>query len=180
MNIVCLFLAPYLAASALAQDKCAEIVKSLDLDFVRLKEYTEALKNAHKERDFQLITVLNGQIDETLRHMRIGEAQLVNCPKAPGPAGPAIGPVKTQDTKFANLSCDDLRKKYIQVSRKYHSLSRRRQSLLSELSPEERVELREAEDSITAIDQELKKRCGPPPAPKPFRRTRQPAWGGAR
>ncbi len=169
--------APYSAA----EDRCAEIAKNLEQNSLKLKEYATALQNAHRDRDFQLITVLNGQIDETLKQIRVGEAELLNCPATRGHEGPAISSVKSQDTKFADLSCGDLRKKYIQLLRKYHSLARRQQSVLSELSADEKVELRITEDSLTAVDLELKKRCGSPPAPKPFRRSSpQPARGGFR
>ena len=159
-----------LIVNAEAEDRCAEIVKILEQNSLRLKEYTTALHNAHRDRDFQLMTVLNGQIDETLRQVRVGEAELLNCPKNSGGQGPAISSVKTQDTKFADLSCEELKKRYIQLSRKFNSLDRRRNSLLSELTPVQKAEYKEAEDSIKAVESELRKRCSPPPAPKPFRR----------
>lgn len=157
-----------------------EIAKNLEQNSLRLREYAGALQKAHKERDFQLITVLNGQIDETLKQIRVGEAEFLNCPVTKPHDGPAISSVKSQDTKFADLSCGELKKKYIQLLRKYHSLARRQQSVLSELSADEKMELRTTQDSMTAVDLELKKRCGSPPAPKPFRRSSQPARGGFR
>ncbi|MGC8660069.1 MAG: hypothetical protein ACP5U1_13450 [Desulfomonilaceae bacterium] len=153
-----------------AEDHCLEIIKNLEQNSLRLKEYSTALQNAHKERDFQLITVLNGQIDETLKEIRVGEAELLNCPKSFENQGTGISSVKTQDTKFADLSCEDLKKRYIQLSRKFNSLARRQQSLLSELSPAQKAEYKEAEDSIKAVESELRKRCSPPPPPKPFQR----------
>lgn len=179
-NILPLFFVAIFVINAVAEDRCADVIKSIDQNFFRLKEYTVALQKAYRDRDFQLITVLNGQIDETLRQIRLVDAKLLNCPKASANQGPAIGSVKTQDTKFADLSCEELKKKFIQISRKYHSLARRRQSFLSELSAEEKVELREAQDSIMAVESELKKRCSPPPPPKPFRRSPQPVRGGFR
>lgn len=158
--------APYSAA----EDRCAEITKNLEQNSFRLKEYAGALQNAHKGRDFQLITVLNGQIDETLKQIRVGEAELLNCPATKGHGGPAISSVKSQDTKFGDSSCEELKKKYIQLSRKFNSLVRRQQSLLSELTSEQKAEYREAEDSLKAVESELRKRCSPPPAPKPFQR----------
>ena len=180
---ICLgfFLVTVFAMNSIAEDRCAEIAKNLEQNSFRLKEYAGALQKAHKDRDFQLITVLNGQIDETLKQIRVGEAELLNCPATRAHDGPAISSVKSQDTKFADSSCGELKKKYIQLLRKYHSLARRQQSVLSELSADEKVELRITEDSMTAVDLELKKRCGSPPAPKPFRRSSpQPARGGFR
>lgn len=158
-----------------AEDRCAEVEKTLDHNTMRLKEYAIALNKAHRDKDFKLITVLNNQIDETLQKVRTGEAELFNCPPSTGISGPAISSVKSHDTKFSEGSCDELKKKHVQLLRKFNSLSRRRQSVLSELSPEERIEFREIEDSLNAVESELKKRCGPPPAPKPFQRRSHPA-----
>jgi hypothetical protein len=156
-----------------AEDRCAEVYKTLEQNTMRLKEYTTALQNAHRDKDFQLITVLNNQIDETLKQVRVGEAELLNCPSSSGVSGPGISSVKSQDTKFAEASCEELKKKYIQLSRKFNSLARRQQSVLSELSPEQKAEYKETEDSLRAVELELKKRCSPPPAPKPFQRKPQ-------
>jgi hypothetical protein len=163
-----------------AEDRCAEVVKTLELNTLRLKEYATALQNAHRDKDFQLITVLNNQIDETLKQVRVGEAELLNCPSSASVSGPGISSVKSQDTKFADVNCDELKKKYIQLSRKFHSLERRQKSLLSELTVEEKANLRETEDSLKAVELELKKRCGPPPAPKPFQRRPPPTRGNSR
>jgi hypothetical protein len=153
-----------------ADDRCAEVIRTLEQNSVRLREYATALQNAHRDRDFQLITVLNGHIDETLRQIRVGEAELLNCPAAVISNGPGISSVKSHDTKFADANCEDLKKKYIQLSRKFNSLARRRQSLLSELTLEQKAEYKETEDSLNAVESEIKKRCTPPPAPKPFQR----------
>lgn len=163
-----------------AEDRCAEVVKTLEQNTMRLKEYATALQNAHRDKDFQLITVLNNQIDETLKQVRVGEAELLNCPSTASGPGLGISSVKSQDTKFAETSCDELKKKHIQLLRKFNSLSRRRQSVLSELSPEERIEFRETEDSLKAVESELNKRCGPPPAPKPFQRKPKSSGGNIR
>ncbi len=181
-SYICLgfFLVAVFTMNSMAEDRCAEVAKNLEQNSFRLKEYAGALQNAHKNRDFQLITVLNGQIDETLKQIRVDEAELLNCPATKAHDGAAISSVKSQDTKFADLSCDELKKKYIQLSRKYHALARRQKSLLSELTIEEKSDLRETEDSLKAVDLELNKRCGPPPAPKPFRRNHQYPKGSFR
>jgi hypothetical protein len=153
-----------------AEDRCAEVIRTLEQNSVKFKEYATALQNAHRDRDFQLITVLNGHIDETLRQIRVGEAELLNCPVMATSNGPGISSVKSHDTKFADASCEDLKKKYIQLSRKFNSLARRQQSLLSELTSEQKAEYKETEDSLNAVESEIKKRCTPPPAPKPFQR----------
>jgi hypothetical protein len=51
-----------LAASA--DDRCLEIVKTLEQNTLRLKEYATALQNAHRERDFPMVTLLNSEIDD--------------------------------------------------------------------------------------------------------------------
>lgn len=166
--LIVILIAPGYAAAA--EDRCAEVVKILEQNSIRLREYVTALENAHRERDFQLITVLNGQIDETLRQIRVGEAELLNCPAQTNSQSSGISGVKIHDTKFADATCEELKKKFIQLSRKFNSLARRQQSLLSELSPEQKAEYKEAEDSLNAVESELKKRCSPPQAPKPFQR----------
>jgi hypothetical protein len=167
-----------LAASA--DDRCLEIVKTLEQNTLRLKEYATALQNAHRERDFPMVTLLNSEIDETLKQIRVGEAELLNCPVSTNRTGPALSSVKSQDTKFAEVNCDELKKKHIQLSRKFNSLARRRQSTLSELTNEEKIEFRETEDSLNAVDSELKKRCRPAQPPKPFQRRPQPTGGSLR
>lgn len=164
---ITLLVPEYIGAAA---DRCAEVVKTLEQNSVRLREYATALQNAHRDRDFQLITVLNGQIDETLKQIRVGEAELLNCPVQTPLESPGISSVKAHDTKFAGANCEELKKKYIQLSRKFNSLARRQQSLLSELTSEQKAEYKETEDSLNAVESELKKRCTPPSAPKPFQR----------
>ena len=172
LSLICLTLITLIVfvINSAAEDRCAEVVRTLEQNSVRLREYATALQNAHRDRDFQLITVLNGQIDETLKQIRVGEAELLNCP-AQTPLGTSgISSVKLHDTKFAGANCEELKKKYIQLSRKFNSLARRQQSLLSELSAEQKAEYKETEDSLSAVESELKKRCTPPSAPKPFQR----------
>ena len=166
--------------AASADERCLEIVKNLEQNTLRLKEYATALQNAHRERDFQMVTLLNSEIDETLKKIRVGEAELLNCPASTNTTGPALSSVKSQDTKFAEVNCNELKKKHIQLSRKFNSLARRRQSTLSELTNEEKIEFRETEDSLNAVDSELKKRCRPAQPPKPFQRRPQPASGSFR
>ena len=166
--------------AASADERCRELIKTLEQDTLRLKEYVTALQNAHRERDFQMVTLLNSEIDETLKQIRAGEAEILSCPASANTNAPALSSVKSQDSKFAEASCDELKKKHIQFSRKFNSLSRRRQSTLSELTNEEKIEFRETEDSLNAVDSELKKRCRPAPAPKPFQRRPQPTGGSLR
>lgn len=163
-----------------ANERCRELIKSLEQDTLRLKEYVTALQNAHRERDFQMVTLLNSEIDETLKQIRKGEAEILNCPASIDTNAPALSSVKSQDSKFAEASCDELKKKHIQFSRKFNSLSRRRQSTLSELTNEEKIEFREIEDSLNAVQSELRKRCRPVPTPKPFQRRPQPVGGSSR
>jgi hypothetical protein len=169
-----------ISPAASADERCLEIVKTLEQNTSRLKEYAIALQNAHRERDFPMVTLLNSEIDETLKQIRVGEAELLNCPVSTNRTGPALSSVKSQDTKFAEVNCDELKKKHIQLSRKFNSLARRRQSTLSELTNEEKIEFRETEDSLNAVDSELKKRCRPAQPPKPFQRRPQPAGGSFR
>ncbi|MFH0958814.1 MAG: hypothetical protein V1897_08940 [Pseudomonadota bacterium] len=180
--LICLTLiAPvFFVINAEAEDRCAEVVKTLEQNTLRLKEYVTALHNAHRERNFHMAPLLNSEIDETLKQIRVGEAELLNCPAVTGATGPGLSSVKSQDTKFAEVNCDELKKKHIQLSRKFNSLARRRQSTLSELTNEEKIEFRETEDSLNAVDSELKKRCRPAQPPKPFQRRPQPAGGSFR
>lgn len=155
--------------SAFAQENCDTIASNLEQKMMRLSEYVAALHNAHRERDSHFMTVLNGQIDQALIEIRALEKSLANCAIRPGELKPPISSVKTQDDRFAELNCDDLRKKHIQLSRKFNALSRRQQSVFSEVTPEQKAEYRDTEDSLRIVELELRRRCAPSPK-NPFQR----------
>jgi hypothetical protein len=138
-----------------------------------LSEYVSALQNAHFERDHNFMKVLNGQIDQIMTEIRILEESLVNCRARSGEIRSPISPVKTQDDKFADVNCEDLRKKHIILSRKYNALTRRQQSVFSEITPEQKSEYRDTEDSLKLVESELKRRCAPLPQNPPQRKPLQ-------
>ena len=147
----------------LDQDSCENITLNLEQKTSRLGEYVSALQNAHFERDHNFIKVLNGQIDQITIEIRILEKSLQSCRAGSGEIRSPISPVKTQDDKFADLNCEDLRKKHIVLSRKYNALARRQQSVFSEITPEQKSEYRDTEDSLKLVESELKRRCAPMP-----------------
>lgn len=148
---------------AMAERDCGSISEDLDQKTSRLSEYVAALQNAHTERDQNFLSVLNGQIDQIINEIRILEKLLVNCPAKPGDIRPPLSSVKTQDDKFAELNCEDLRKKHIILSRKFNALGRRMQSVFSEATHEQKSEYRDTEDSLRLVESELRRRCAPPP-----------------
>lgn len=151
---------------ASAQTNCDAISSSLDEKTARLSEYVSALHNAHREKDYQFMKALNGQIDQALMEIRALEKSIAECPKRSGELKSPISSVKTQDDKFADLGCDDLRKKHIQLSRKFNTLARRQQSVLSEVTAEQKAEYRDTDESLKLVESELRRRCAPsPPAP---------------
>ena len=145
------------------QDTCESVLVNLDQKTNRLSEYISALQNAHLERDHNFIKVLNGQIDQITAEIRVLEKLLVNCRGGSGEIRSPISPVKSQDDKFADLNCEDLRKKHIILSRKYNALARRQKSVFSEITPEQKSEYRDTEDSLKLVESELKRRCSPQP-----------------
>ena len=156
----------------LGQSGCDNITANLDEKTVRLSEYVSALHNAHREKDSHFMNVLNAQIDQVLIDIRSLEKSLANCPNRQGELKPPISSVKTQDDKYADLNCDDLRKKHIQLSRKFNALSRRQQSVLSEVTPEQKAEYRDAEESLKLVESELRRRCAPVPTAPSQRKSR--------
>ncbi len=109
LHLLVLFLGSVSPAAG-ADERCRELIKTLEQDTLRLKEYVTALQNAHRERDFQMVTLLNSEIDETLKQIRKGEAEILNCPASTDTNAPALSSVKSQDSKFAEASCDELKK----------------------------------------------------------------------
>ncbi len=157
---------PIIAAQ---DDSCRSLVEDLDRKTSRLGEYVSALRNAHRMRDSQLIQALNGQIDQILSEIRSAEAKLKECPAKVDILTPPVAAVKSEENEFASFSCDDLRKKHIQLSRKMNSLARRSESVLTEMTPEQKADYRETQELLAKVEKLLIDKCVVPEPKKHIR-----------
>jgi small-conductance mechanosensitive channel len=153
-------------------DACRSLINELEQKTTRLSEYVSALQNAHRMRDVRLMQALNGQIDQILSEIRAAETTLKECPSKLDVLMPPLAPVKSEENEFANLSCDDLRKKHIQLARKINALARRSESVLTEMTPEQKAEYTETRELLAKVEKMLTTKCTSPEPRSAIRRRR--------
>lgn len=153
-----------------AENDCRVLIEELDQKTSQLGEYVSAMGNAHRMRDHKLAEALNAQIDQILIEIRAAEVRLRTCTGKVDILTPPLASVKSEENEFSTLSCDDLRKKHMQLSRKINSLARRSESVLTEMTPEHKAEYGDTQDQLAKVEQLLKSKCTVPEPKKNIRR----------
>ena len=162
--------------SALGQGKPCEVIRNdLQQKNVRLAEYVDALKKFDNRAEPEIANLLNAKILELRQRISQSEKELAACEGRRGPrAEEGLGPVKSEEGEQATKSCGELRKRLMILVKTVHSLGRREKSMLSELTVEEKKELREASEELKSVRQAIRNRCSAPLTPKFLRRHAKP------
>ncbi len=149
-----------------SRQDCSSLRKEMEFKQGELNSYLDALGKSRTQQDSQLLVALNHKIDELVTQIALLEEKLGNCGE-PQESKKIEGfsPVKSEESKFATKSCGELRKMLVQIHRKVNSFKRRENSLLSDLSPAEKSELKEAGKDLEKIRQILNGRCAVTPQP---------------
>ncbi len=154
-----------------AEKPCESLRQDLEGKKQRMSEYIGVLQKFSDQNDIEIVGAMNQKISELADQMLKLEKEIADCDKQK-PVGPnqGLNAVKSDEGKYATAKCGELRKKLVQLLQKVQSLKRRENSLLSEFTPVDKRELREASEDLEAIKAALKTRCPELRAPKPFRR----------
>jgi len=146
---------------------CSIIAGDLSRGIDKLKDRVSELNVAHQNRNLSVIQEILNDIATIVGEIRLQEQRLAACQHKTRIPGPVMEPVKSYDAEFATLGCDDLRKRYVQVSRRLNALRRQLESTSTETNPEQIRESRRSEESLKSIKKELSARCLP---------QRKPTW----
>lgn len=169
LALPCLFSAPTWGLPG--EKTCEELRQDLERKKQRMSGYISVLQRFNEQNDMEVVEAVNLKISEVADQMLKLEKDMADCDKQK-PAGPnqGLNIVKSDEGQYATAKCGELRKRIVQLLQKVQSLRRRENSLLSEFTPADRRELREASQDLEAVKAALKARCPTPRAPKPFRR----------
>jgi hypothetical protein len=172
-SLMCIVMSPQ---SALSQSKpCDVILRDLEEKNLRLAQYVDALKKFDNRAEPDIANLLADKITELRQHISQSEKELAACEGRRGPRpAEGLGPVKSEQGEQATKSCGELRKRLMTLVKTVHTLGRREKSMLSELTAEEKKELREASEELQSVRQAIRNRCSAPPTPKFLRRHAKP------
>jgi hypothetical protein len=150
---------------ALGQDRTCEVIrKDLQEKNLRLAEYVEALKKFDNRVEPEIANLLNAKIEELRQRISQTEKELAACEGRRGPrADEGLSPVRSEEGEQATKSCGELRKRLMILVKTVNILGRRDKSLLSELTAQEKKELREASEELKSVRQAIRNRCSAPP-----------------
>jgi hypothetical protein len=123
-------------------------------------EYMSALQKAYDQKDFQIAEVLNFKINELRGQINELERNLAGCPKNDSEnMARGLAPAKSDQGKYSDKSCSELRKMLFSLVRRVHTLTKRQKSLLSNLTDDEELELKEANKDMETVERVLKSKC---------------------
>ncbi len=144
-----------------ADSACKAIEQSLQGHKKKLAAYMETLRDLDERRDaqrFRSVTSSVNQLSVIINHM---EAELAACyGDGRTQSSTGMAHVKTdEEDEYAFKNCSDLQRSLLLLIRKINVLKRRENSIFSQLSSEEKAELRAAEEDELKVRAALKKRC---------------------
>lgn len=154
------------------EEKTCDVMRQdLERKKQRMSEYIGVLQRFNDQNDIEVVGAVNLKISELADQMLKLEKEIADCDQQkPQGTNPGLSVVKSDEGRYATAKCGELRKKLVQLLQKVQGLRRRENSLLSEFTPTDKRELREASQDIEAVQAALKARCPASSAPKPFRR----------
>ena len=121
-------------------ERCIRGKRTVEQKRDLVAEYMSAFQKAYDKKDFQIAEVLNFKINELRGQISELEGNLADCPKndTENMAG-GLAPVKSDQGKYSDKSCSELRKMLFSLVRRVHTLTKRQKSLLSNLSEGRRI-----------------------------------------
>jgi len=162
---------------ALGLEKRCEILRdSLEQKSLRLGQYLNAASKFDSRDDSEIVKALGSKISDLKEEILKMEKELAACKGEKSAANPeGLSTVKSEDSEYATKSCSELNKRLVALVKTVHSFRRRENSLLSELSLQEKKEFRDASEELKAVRDALRSRCSTPTSPRPFRREAKPS-----
>lgn len=143
-----------------ADSRCAPLRSALEQKKHLVSEYMTALQTSYDRKELQVAELLNFKINEIKAHIAELERSLAGCPEGDAEAAiEGMEPTKSDEGKYSNKSCQDLRKILFSLVRSIHTLDKRKQSLLSNLSEEDERLLRQAVEERETVENILGTRC---------------------
>lgn len=150
-----------------AQDVCDGARKELQQERHRLNDYEAALRQSYDHTDSNLTRVLNFKISQAKKKVSDLELIIKYCPSSQVSNRPEIGlsGPKSDDGRYADKSCADLKKMLFPLLIKKRKLERRQKSMLSSMTEEDEAELQKISEELRHVRKALKTRCsaGSPP-----------------
>lgn len=171
MILLASFLCPAPACCSEASQRCEALRRDMADKQARVSEYMGMLQKLNGEKDNEVIGVMKQKISELKEQVSKLERDIAGCDgKKSDATSQGLGVVKSDEGQYATARCGELRKKLLQLLQKVQGLRRRENSFLSEFTPDDKRELKDAEQDMEAVNAALKTRCPNTRAPKPFRR----------
>jgi len=143
------------------QSKPCEILRAdLEQKTLRLKEYINALKKFSELQDDEMIGGISPKIAELRQQIDNKKKDLEQCGDERSlKTRDGLSSPKSETGEYATKSCNELKKRLVWLVRSVHSLRRREISLVTELTNNEKKELRDASEDLKTVRQILKTRC---------------------
>lgn len=149
-----------------AQELCDDARKHLRQEQRLLDDYLSALQESYENKDKKLAGVLNFKISQSRKRLHELELILTYCPsKESSRSQEGLSGAKSDDGRFADKSCGELRKMLFSLLVSKRALKRREKSMFSKLTDEEEAELLDVSDQLRHVRKALRSRCskGKPP-----------------
>jgi len=135
----------------------------------QLSEYADAFKKLNEQGELVLMGALTQRMQDLVDEMLKLQEEGADCPDL-GQPKPASGldSVKSDESEYSTLGCDELRKVLFSLLQKTSALKRRQNSVFSGLSSAEKTELHEADQALKEVKAAIKTKCtAAPAAPAP-------------
>ncbi|MDQ7783703.1 MAG: hypothetical protein RDU20_12540 [Desulfomonilaceae bacterium] len=157
---LCIALSGIVGDRAGAQDMCDAARKELRQESQRLNEYVSALQESYDDRDFKLAEVLKFKIGQAKKKLQDLQLMAENCPAGESKLPESgLSGAKSDDGRYADVSCIDLKKMLFPLLVSKRELERRQKSMLSKPTDEEEAKLRDVSDKLRDVRRALKTRC---------------------
>ncbi len=168
-----------IATPALGLDeRCEALRNDLGQKGQRLRQYLDTASKFDNRDDSETVKAIGSKIAKLRDEILNLEKQFEAC-KGEKSAGSAQGlsTVKSEEGQHATKSCRELTKRLVGLVRTVRLFQRREHSLLSELTPQEKKEFREATQELTAVREALRSRCSAPSASRTSQHQTKPSTG---
>lgn len=140
-------------------DNCSIIAEDLNSRIDQLKDRVSELNIAHQKRDSRAVQAALDQLSEIVLEIRLLQGSLTDCTQEPKKSDSVLAPVKSHEGELATLSCDDLRRRHVQISRRLNSLRRQLESASADTNSGLTRDYEVSEKALKSLETELRSRC---------------------
>jgi hypothetical protein len=140
--------------------RCSVIRSEVKSKRGQLAGHIDALRKLNDQSELLAMGVVNHKIYEIIEELKTLEEISRTCAgQIPPETASGLSAVKSDPARYANKSCDELRKILILVLKQVSGLKRREISLFSSLTAAELQELQEAEKTIKELQTAMQRKC---------------------